>query len=121
MIIAIPADAAATWYSRWKIARYVHSSAPPNERPRLNLYYWPHYMCGNAISGEVAARYDDAAAALFDDEDPAARARAIQACRCVHDYINADRHGPCVAVFRRGLADPDSRVPALAAEVLEGL
>jgi hypothetical protein len=121
VIIAIPADAAATWYSRWQIARYVHSDAPPDEQPRLELYYWPHHFCGNAVSGEIASRYEDTVAALFDDEDPAARARAIQACRRVHDYINADRDGPCVAVFRRALDDPDPHVRALAAAALEGL
>lgn len=118
-LVLIPlATEAAPAFSRRQIARFVHADADPHEAPRLNLFVTPGQWCGNAVAGEIQFPYGGAAAALYDSDDPAERARAVKICREVCDARDGGSDEPCCAVFHRTRSDPDPLVRELAAEAL---
>ncbi len=103
-------------YSRWHIARYVHSSASPWEPANLELHNNYRSFCANGFSAHEYDLYGATAAAYFDDPDPAVRARALQANIYVYDWLNNPGNGPSVEVIRKAIADSDPLVREIAAE-----
>jgi len=103
-------------YSRWQIVNYIHSNAPPEEIPSFNLHNNYRHWCGNGASASEYAHYGATPAAQFGDEDPAVRARALQASIYVYDWMNNPRNGPTVDVLRKALNDQDLLVRKIAAE-----
>ena len=103
-------------YSRWQIVRYIHSDAPPQERPEFDLHNNYRHWCGNGVAANEYALYGETPAAYSDDPDPAVRARALQASIYVYDWLNHPGDGPSIDVLRKAVNDSDPLVRNIAIE-----
>jgi len=109
-------DALLIQYSRYQIIRYIHSDAPPDERPSLDLHNDYRGWCGNGMTAREYWLYGETPAAEFDNSDPSVRARALQAGIDAYDWLNQPSDGPLFEMLLQAESDPDSQVRAIAAE-----
>ena len=112
----IVSDMMLIQYSRLQIVRYIHGDAPPQERASFDLHNNYRHWCGNGVAANEYALYGATPAAYFDDQNPAVRARALQASIYVYDWINHPGDGPSIDVLRKAANDPDPLVRKIAAE-----
>ena len=104
-------------YSRWQIVRYIHSDAPPTERPSFKLHNNYRSFCVNGMAANEYELYGDTPAAYINAPDAATRARALQASMSVYDWINLPNDGPSIVALKKAATDPDPMVRELAAKL----
>lgn len=106
----LASDALLIQYSRWQIVRYIHSDAPVTEPPALKLHNNYRGWCGNGYVANIYYLYSGTSAAYLSDQDPAIRARALQA----NVYVSS---GFDDSALKKAETDSDPMVRDVAAKL----